>query len=339
MLEQYNGPASRFDCPKCGAIKEFTRYVDDEKNYYADNVGRCNRELNCGYHLTPSQYFKDNPDVNSFDFSKYRTAQKKPSKIDFLPVSIMNESVAHWRSNNFTKYLSKLVGWDVVEKVAIKYNIGTSKLWEGATVFWQVDGQGRPRQAKVMHYNSETGKRTRSQDEALKWDYSYGGYYSDKSGQDKISYAGKWILNNKDANFKQCFFGEHLLTQSPNNIVCIVESEKTAIIASLYSPNYIWIATGGKHGCMLASKDVCKVLEGRTVCLYPDLGCFDEWSKKMNDIKQLINCKIRITDLLENKATEEEKQKGYDLVDLLLKIDRTTGLALTQNNYPLMWDL
>lgn len=339
MLERYNGPTSRFDCPKCGAKKQFTRYVDNENNYYADNVGRCNREVNCGYHLKPFQYFKDNPSLNSFDFSKINQVQKLPIKIDFLPVDIINESVKHWRSNNFTKYLSKLVGWEVVEKVAIKYNIGSSKLWEGATVFWQVDGLGRPRQAKVMHYNSETGKRTRSQEEALKWNYSNGGYYSDKSGLDKISYAGKWILNKNEANLKQCFFGEHLLVQNPSHIVGIVESEKTAIIASMYMPNVTWLATGGKHGCSWATKDVCKVLKGRTVCLYPDLGCFDEWSKKMHLIMTLIKCNIKISNLLENKATEVEKQNGYDLADLLLKTDEKSGWALTVNDYPLMWDL
>jgi hypothetical protein len=339
MLERYNGPTSRFDCPKCGAKKQFTRYVDNENNYYANNVGRCNREINCGYHLKPFQYFKDNPSLNSFDFSKINQVQKLPIEIDFLPVDIMNESVKHWRSNNFTKYLSTLVGWDVVEKVAVKYNIGCSKHWDGATVFWQVDVLGRPRQAKVMHYNSETGKRTRSHEEALKLDYSNGGYYLDKGGSDKIYYAGKAIINNYDANFKQCFFGEHLLVRNPSDIVGIVESEKTAIIGTLYLPNITWLATGGKHGCKWASEDVCKVLEGRTVCLYPDLGCFDEWSKKMNSIKCLINCNIKISDFLEKNATEDEKEKGYDLADLLLKIDNTTGLAITQYGYPVMWDL
>lgn len=339
MFEKYIGPSSRFDCPKCGGKKEFTRYVDNENNYYADNVGRCNRELNCGYDLKPSQYLKDNPKVNSYYFPKNIPVQGHLLKIDFLPDKIMKESVSHWRSNNFTQYLSKLVGWDVVEKVAIKYNIGSSKHWDNSTVFWQVDCLGRSRQAKVMHYNSETGKRTRSQEEALKWDYKINRYFIDKGEGDKVFYAGKRILNTYEANLKQCFFGEHLLVQRPNNPVCIVESEKTAIISSLYMPNVTWLATGGKHGCSWACKDVFKVLEGRTVCLYPDLGCMNEWSKKMNFIQTQINCKIKISDLLEMTATEEEKQKGFDLADLLLKIDNNTGWALTENNYPLMWDL
>ena len=59
-LEKYRTPASRHTCPECGKRREFTRYVDTlgEVEFPA-NVGKCNREMNCGYHYTPRQYFKD----------------------------------------------------------------------------------------------------------------------------------------------------------------------------------------------------------------------------------------------------------------------------------------
>ena len=39
------------------------RYIDTENNnqYIADNVGKCNRLDKCGYHYTPRQYFEDSP--------------------------------------------------------------------------------------------------------------------------------------------------------------------------------------------------------------------------------------------------------------------------------------
>jgi hypothetical protein len=52
----------------------------------------------------------------------------------------------------------------------------------------------------------------------------------------------------------------------------IVNSETTAIIYSIYYLNYVWIATGGINGCKWTERDVCKILEGRKVVLFPDLN-------------------------------------------------------------------
>ncbi len=340
MLEPYKGPSSRFDCPNCGAKKEFTRYIDNENKYYADNVGRCNRELNCGYHLRPSQYFKENPNKRYLKHSSVPLFPSLSNEIDFLDVQMMKESVRYWRSNNFAEYLSTLVGWQVVKKLFDMYYIGTSKHWQGATVFWQVDAQGRPRQAKVMHYNPESGRRTRSLEEALKYDYVNGCYYRDFGEADKVYFAGKWILGKDNPNLKQCFFGEHLLYLHPNKVVCIVESEKTALIASLYMPHFVWLSTGGKNGCKWSSYEVSKVLEGRKIKLWPDLGCYEDWSLRMKVIqKNAFSCDISISSLLEESSSREEKQHGYDLADFLLKRDSSTGWAINDSNYPIMWDL
>src|SRR2546423_1332965 len=59
-LEKYKGKRTRHTCPNCGVRKEFTRYLDTQTgDYLAKHVGRCNREVNCGYHYTPKQYFSD----------------------------------------------------------------------------------------------------------------------------------------------------------------------------------------------------------------------------------------------------------------------------------------
>lgn len=47
-----------------------------------------------------------------------------------------------------------------------------------------------------------------------------------------------------DFHLKQCLFGEHRI-QASTGPICIVESEKTAIIASIYFPNATFVATGG----------------------------------------------------------------------------------------------
>lgn len=95
--------------------------------------------------------------------------------------------------------------------------VGTSKYWEGATVFWQMDYQNRVRTGKIMLYNPATGKRIKEPYNHVTWVHS--------------------ILHKEDYNLKQCFFGEHLLPEDKSRPVALVESEKTAIIASYYLPN------------------------------------------------------------------------------------------------------
>ena len=48
----------KIKCPSCGE-KRFVRYVDSANGeMLADNVGRCDREINCAYHYPPKLFFK-----------------------------------------------------------------------------------------------------------------------------------------------------------------------------------------------------------------------------------------------------------------------------------------
>ena len=71
------------------------------------------------------------------------------------------------------------------------------------------------------------------------------------------------------------YFGEHLLSQHPDHPVAIVESEKTAIIASMVISGVTWLATGSKGNLgALSERDV---LNGRDVTLYPDADAITDW--------------------------------------------------------------
>ena len=70
---------------------------------------------------------------------------------------------------------------------------------------------------------------------------------------------------------KQCLFGEHLLSDTSAAMsakpVAIVESEKTALVAALFIPDFVWLATGGMHGCF--NSEAMQVLKEREVILFP----------------------------------------------------------------------
>jgi hypothetical protein len=347
-LQKYCGPSSKYLCPSCNQQKRFTRYIDNETGeLLPDHVGRCDREDKCGYNYTPKQYFEETKHERQHTYQykrPYNPIKKiEPKKpIDYLPEEVLNRSTENWEQNNFAFFLIQIFGFDRAKDLCELYLIGNSKHWQGATAFWFVDIDLKVRQVKVMHYTIGTGtiSRTKSHQPAYKWSDKTKEYFEDINYSDKIFKAGKKILNNQEANLLDCFFGEHLLKLYPQKKVAIVESEKTAIICSVYYPKYVWIATGGINGCKWTEREVCKVLQGREIVLFPDLNCFDKWSEKAKEIKSIISCKIRVSSILEKKPTEEQRSKGCDLADFVLVTDKKSGLALTDDEgYPIIWDL
>lgn len=321
VLQPYKGISTRHQCPACGHKGEFALYVDTEtgKSLHP-SVGRCNRDQKCGYHYTPAEFFKDNPDARPKDDWKpaYVPVRKEKtvSQIEYLPVQYI-PTLKQVERNNLFRFFCTKFGEAKSREVFDKYKVGTSKHWRNSggmsTVFPQIDAGGSLRQIKVIAYNPITGKRLHKEHPAEK--LTSKGYVLDEQ-QDKVWFAGKSLLGNYDANLVQCFFGEHLL--KTGNDIAVVESEKTAMIASLYMPGSVWIATGGKNGCRWTSPDMCKALLGKTVFLYPDLKCLQEWTEKAEILKSH-GVKVHVSRYLEEHASDEDKAKGLDIGDYLLK--------------------
>jgi len=97
--------------------------------------------------------------------------------------------------------------------------------------------------------------------------------------------------------------------------VCIVESEKSALISAAIFPNFIWLASGGIQGLAV---DKCKVLKDSTVILYQDLNAFEKWSEKSILIKNQCSCEITVSTLLEDISTPEAKINGLDVADFMI---------------------
>ena len=300
QLEKYTGMATKHLCPECNQEKKFTRYIDTETNIYLDEkVGRCDRLDNCGYHYKPKDFFRDNPKYSDFnEIRLYPVFKPKSPQIErepsFIPFDLFKEALGKdLGSNNFIKFLVCLVGLNSSKNLIERYYLTTSNVWEGATIFWQIDINKKIRSGKVMLYDSITGKREKTKNH---WMHK--------------------VLNIPDFNLKQCFFGEHLLNDN-EKVVAIVESDKTAVIMSHFLPQYIWISTSGKEGL---NEEKFKVLKGRAVILFPDLSkpdtkesCFELWSKKALEYKPISN--ISVSDYLERISSEKQKIEGWDIAD------------------------
>ena len=167
-------------------------------------------------------------------------------------------------------------------------------------MFWQIDVNGNVRAGKIMGYDATTGHRIKQPFSQVSWVHS--------------------VRKIPGFHMRQCLFGEHLLadTSSLARTVGIVESEKTALIAALFIPDLVWLATGGMHGSF--NSEAMQVLRGHDVVLFPDLKATGEWRCKAKMLQSI--CKsATCSDLLEKMATDEQRSRGLDIADFLLMED------------------
>ncbi len=312
VLQPYDGPSTRHVCPRCGDKKSFTLYIDESGNKLADNVGRCDHSSACGYHYTPKQYFADHPDLRHARFDrasqKPKSVPPKPKLLCTIPISYVERSVRTDRDSHLITFLRTILPSSTIEALIEDYRIGVAR--NGATIFFQLDIEGRCRTGKVMKYDPETGHRIKDPDtpSRITWVHSL----MRQAGQLPASW-----------NLMQCLFGEHLLKEHPDKPVAIVESEKTAVICAGLMPKYVWLATGGKS-CV---NDRLLVLSGHKVVAFPDVDGYQEWIEKLakysapNPVIPGLtrNLDITVSPILQQNATPEDLAAHIDIADWLIR--------------------
>jgi hypothetical protein len=249
-----------------------------------------------------------------------KTIEVPPKPLNFIPLDLLEKSLKGYNESHFSHYIIDLFGKEKGSALLLKYFVGRSRMHEGkANIFWRIDVNQNVRTGKIMIYDPNTGKR-------------------------KKDVLPTWVHTLKDSkrnplfpdfNYELSFFGEHLIKEFPERPIAICESEKTAIIASFFMPQLNWLATGGANGCKWREYKVFKVLKSKQVILFPDFGfynrktgktCYQEWKERGAVIMDRIDCEIKVSTVLENSH-------------MLVKRDPKTGIALTDNEYPLIWDL
>ena len=185
---------------------------------------------------------------------------------------------------------------------ACHYRLGASR--QGGVIFWQIDQEGRVHDGKVMYYLSDCH---RNKAHKPTW----------------VSY----LLRRRDPfpnaahETSHCFFGLHLV--SPHCCtVAVVEAEKTAVILSELYPQYIWLASGGLGE---VQPDKFRALRGCKVILFPDTDpdgiAYSRWSNAAEEVMRSVfwegSPPIRVSRILEDHATEEQKRRKIDLVDFI----------------------
>jgi hypothetical protein len=219
-------------------------------------------------------------------------------------------------------YLSE----EQMQRAVQRYMLGASR--DGGVIFWQIDEQGVLHDGKIMYYCTDGH---RDHDHKPSWV----SYLLRRNGQ-----------LPEDWKSEHCLFGLHLLghtdltdstdkriqTESPqmkksvrsvesvcqNKTICVVESEKTAVIMSEVKPEYTWLATGGKTELNVAK---LKPLAGHKVILFPDTDetgdTYRDWYDVAEAATDVFGHPFTVSSILEQQATKEQKAAKIDIVDLL----------------------
>lgn len=282
-------------CPQCGRKHCFVRYVDTQKgfSYLNDDVGRCDHEQSCGYHYKPSEFFHDHPWLKELETqtTSYCKPYQPPRTIPlFHPLAPEHVWMQHSTQSTFWQWMvtgckARLTMSDeVLQRVYEDYMIGATR--QSDVIFWQIDEEQRVHTGHIMQYGPD-GHRLGFNS----WEHR------------RLMREGRLP---KDFVAFQCLFGQHLLRKYPAMQVCIVESEKTAVILSACYPDYLWMATCGSGGL---TADKLASLKGRRLTLFPDSGCYDKWLGKMKSLKGI---DYAISDQM------EQYLPNTDLADVLL---------------------
>ncbi len=244
------------------------------------------------YLANESKYFN----TDEIGFVNVVTAKEPPPEIvpSFHGLELLGKMYAeNPQIDNLTEFLKIHFSKDEVFKATQNYFItGTNHFWSNSTAFWQIDNKEKIHACKIMQYDRHTGKRIKKPYNHINWLHN--------------------AVKEPDFNLCQCLFGLHRVNEDYQKTIAIVESEKTAIIMSLFIPDYIWIATGSKQNLKF---ELLKPIKKRNIVLFPDKGEYINWLNKATEINA-IGFKIAVSKLIE----QIDFENGFDLADYYLDL-------------------
>lgn len=338
----------KFDCPECGQSNRFVRYFDNKSGSYIDEkYGRCDREESCCYHLKPpveyinvteSKIKYKEPDLydsDSLDSELYMVTYHYLK--NFINPTYCKENLSN---NVFINTLSNRFGIEKVRKAYQMYRLGMG--FNGSTIFpYFFDDVLKS--AKIIHFKNDLH---RNKDISPLWLHSTKSFtYLDHITKkyDKIlnncypveNEDYQEYINDPESFSKDCiiepyhfcipFFGWHIIEANKDKTICLVESEKTAVICSIVFPNFIWLASGGKNNIQQYKFNY---YNGRKWLIFPDLSrdntTLNKWKESIDKIKMKYSMFETFIDYLppvniDNKPfINQAIEKGFDIADFIL---------------------
>lgn len=290
---QLDKSSKKHICPACQK-KTFVAYVYTDNQQPVDPLlfGRCDRENNCGHFHSPN----DNEEF------KPRPVQKviSPKVEQIFP----GEDLINPILNRTKTAVSPLHKWARSKTITTDHLLKWGIYSEGnngeTTTFLFINREGKVCNLKRFRYK-EDGHR----------DKNFNSFSLKQPPAPKPVKEGEEVPVQK--KYFLCLFGEHLLDPSKQKIVIVVESEKSAAIASFFYPQFDWVACGSAQGLSDGSNDTANKiapLMNRRVIWLADA---DKAGRANKSIRNLESYKIdyQVLDLF------PERNDGYDIGDAI----------------------
>ena len=250
--------------------------------------------------------------------------------------------------NNLARWLCTQFPEEQVAEVLARYRTGSTR--DGRIIYWQIDYRGQVRAGKVMAYAPDGHRRKEGNgnvcwvhsikidgirfDEMLAPQCLFGEHLINENDDDNdnenrypfrnnvIAFNGDLKVLNEVKNLAvglgEGSFAMLRMTATGEASLCLVESEKTALIMSLVCPDRVWLATGGKANF---KEQMLWSLLGHEVAVYPDADALTDWEQRIHRLnRELGHCLYIPTGYYNLMNHDRPRTEGWDLADVVLRL-------------------
>jgi hypothetical protein len=309
----------RSDCPFCGKDGKYGAFMNTKTGELASiEFGMCS---SCRESKRPPDNYVQR-DSNYVEENKLAYFEADTLKFNTINQFYMPK---YYVQNNFIEGLEQKFGEDRVKRVVDLYKLG--RFDDSGIVFPYLYTDTHICTAKIMFYDDNLNRVKEGKKQYPRYlhnlCYQTDGYWCYDFRDFDIDENGDEVLI--PFKLKLCLFGHNQIVNDKQKTICLVESEKTAVIMSIVFPEFIWVASGGKT----LIQDYKFLFFTRRKCLvFADMSendnVYDYWLEKLTEYSRKYGYDFEFIDyyseFLENDETIINycKGKGFDIADFVL---------------------
>ena len=309
----------RSDCPFCSKKGKYSAFMNTKTGELAPiEYGMCSS-------CTKSKRPLDN--YMSEELAQIDNTLLGYYEADTVSINLINQyHQKKYERNNFIFGLERRFGKERVKKVVDLFKLG--RFVDSGILFPYLYTESHVCTGKVMFYDDDLHRIKEGKKQYPQYlhnlNYQTDGYWRvDFNNYDIDENGNEYIIPFK---LKLCLFGHHQIVNDKQSTICLVESEKTAVIMSIVLPEYTWVASGGKT---LIQDYKFLYFTGRKCLVFPDLSEDDNvytyWSEKLTYYNRKYGYDFEIVDYYseflhnDNDLIKYCKCEGkFDIADFVL---------------------